>query len=34
MKEDLTNLFKTTSKAIQKDYKDYRNEIKENNLNC
>lgn len=33
MKEELSTLFKTTSKAIDKDYKEYRHKIIENNLN-
>ncbi|KAJ0176142.1 hypothetical protein K1T71_008316 [Dendrolimus kikuchii] len=33
MKEELSTLFKTTSKAIDKDYKDYRYKVIENNLN-
>ncbi|CAG4984913.1 unnamed protein product [Colias eurytheme] len=33
MKKELSTLFKTTSKAINKDYKDHRNRIIENNLN-
>ncbi|KAJ8727495.1 hypothetical protein PYW07_001614 [Mythimna separata] len=33
MKQELSILFKTTSKAIDKDYKDYRYKIIENNLN-
>ncbi|CAG5047213.1 unnamed protein product [Parnassius apollo] len=33
MKKELSTLLKTTSKAIDKDYKDYRHKIIENNLN-